>query len=91
MKLHKRKQRVLHPETTFERIILQCLERGTLQNQLFDNPSSLTAAFARACLGGFLRLTPVKRALMSDALRSRFLGALKHAAVSRGKGRFAEM
>jgi formate hydrogenlyase subunit 6/NADH:ubiquinone oxidoreductase subunit I len=91
MKLHKRKQRVLHPETTFERIILQCLERGTLQNQLFDNPASLTAAFARACLGGFLRLTPVKRALMSDALRSRFLGALKHAAVSRGKGRFAEM
>jgi len=48
--------------TTFERIILQCLERGTLQNQLFDNPASLTHAFARACLGGFLRLTPVKRA-----------------------------
>jgi hypothetical protein len=91
MKLHKRKQRVLHPETTFERIILQCLERGTLQNQLFDNPASLTDAFARACLGGFLRLTPVKRALMSDALRSRFLGALKHAAASRGKGSFAEM
>jgi formate hydrogenlyase subunit 6/NADH:ubiquinone oxidoreductase subunit I len=91
MKLHKRKQRVLHPETTFERIILQCLERGTLQNQLFDNPASLTDAFARACLGGFLRLTPVKRALMSDALRSRFLGALKHAAAGRGKGHFAEM
>jgi len=28
---------------------------------------------------------------MSDTLRSRFLGALKHAAVSQGKGRFAEM
>jgi len=28
---------------------------------------------------------------MSDALRSRFLGALKHAAASRGKGSFAEM
>jgi formate hydrogenlyase subunit 6/NADH:ubiquinone oxidoreductase subunit I len=91
MRLHKRKQRVLHPETTFERIILQCLERGTLQNQLFDNPASLTHAFARACLGGFLRLTPVKRALMSDALRSRFLGALKHAASSQGRGRFAEL
>jgi ferredoxin len=91
MKLHKRTQRVLHPETTFERIILQCLERGTLQNQLFDNPASLTHAFARACLGGFLRLTPVKRALMSDVLRSRFLGALKQAAASQGKGRFAEI
>ncbi len=85
MRLHKRAQRVLHPETTFERIILQCLERGTLQNQLFDNPASLTHAFARACVGGFLRLPPVKRALMSDVLRSRFLGALKNAASSRGQ------
>ena len=91
MKLHRRKQRVLHPETTFERIILACLERGTLQNQLFDDPSRLTHAFARACLGAFLRLPPVKRALMSDVLRSRFLAALKHAAVRQGKGAFAEL
>ena len=91
MKLHHRKQRVLHPETTFERIILGCLERGTLQNQLFDEPSRLTHAFARACLGGFLRLPPVKRALMSDALRSRFLGALRNAAVRQGKGAFVNM
>jgi formate hydrogenlyase subunit 6/NADH:ubiquinone oxidoreductase subunit I len=90
MKLHKRPQRVLHPETTFERIILQCLERGTLQNQLFDNPASLTHAFARACLGGFLRLTPVKRALMSETLRSRFLGTLKNAASNRGMSRLVD-
>lgn len=88
MRLHRRTRRVLHPETTFERIILQCLERGTLQNQLFDDPSSLTQAFARALLGGFLRLPPVKRALFSDALRSRFLGALRDAAVRQGKGSF---
>ena len=36
--LVKREQRVIHPETTFERVILACLERGTLQNQLFDDP-----------------------------------------------------
>jgi ferredoxin len=90
MRLHRRAQRVLHPETTFERILLQCLERGTLQNQLFDNPASLTHAFARACLGGFLRLPPVKRALMSDALRSRFLGAMKHAATRGGAGSLVE-
>lgn len=86
MRLHRREQRVLHPETTFERIILQCLERGTLQNQLFDDPGSWTQAFARAVVGGFLRLTPVKRALMSDALRSRFLAGLRDAAVRQGKG-----
>lgn len=83
MKLHARPQRVLHPDTAFERVILQCLERGTLQNQLFDDPGSKTQAFLRALVGGFLRLAPVKQALMSDTLRSRFLSALK-GSVARG-------
>jgi ferredoxin len=80
MRLHPRAQRVLHPEDTFERVLLQCLERGTLQNQLLDDPSSKTQAFLRPVVGAFLRLPPVKQALMSDALRSRFLGALRRAA-----------
>lgn len=77
VKLVRRKQRVICPETTFERVILACLERGTLQNQLFDDPQSITQQFLRGLIGGFLRLPPVKRALMSDQLRSRFLAALK--------------
>ena len=86
MRLHGRAQRVLHPETTFERVILQCLERGTLQNQLFDDPASKRQEFLRGVVGGFLRLPPVKQALMSDALRSRFLAAMK-GAVGRGRRR----
>ena len=74
--LAKREKRVLHPETTFERVILQCLERGTLQNQIFDNPQSITQKFMRGFIGGFLRLPPVKAALMSDMLRSSFLSAM---------------
>ena len=84
MKLRKRAQRVIHPESSFERVILQCLENGTLQNQLFDDPSSKTQAFMRGLVGGFLRLQPVKRALMSDVLRSRFLSALKRGARAGG-------
>jgi Pyruvate/2-oxoacid:ferredoxin oxidoreductase delta subunit len=79
MRLHKREQRVLHPEDTFGRIILQCLERGTLQNLLFSNPENLTHKFMRGFVGGFLKLPPVKRSLMSDTLRSRFLSALRKA------------
>ncbi len=86
MKLHRREQRVLHPVDTFERHVLACLERGTLQNALFDDPSSTTQAVARVALGAFLRLTPVKRALMSDALRSRFLDAMRAGAGRQGKG-----
>ena len=76
IKMVKRKQRVIHPATIYEQIILQCLERGTLQYQLFDNPESITQKAMRALVGGFLRLPPVKKALMSDMLRSSFLRSL---------------
>jgi Fe-S-cluster-containing hydrogenase component 2 len=91
MRLHKREQRVLHPETTFERVILQCLERGTLQNQIFDDPTRLTHAVMRAILGAFLRLSPAKKALMSEALRSRFLGAMKAGVRLQGKAETLEL
>ncbi|MGB7061908.1 MAG: 4Fe-4S binding protein [Candidatus Zixiibacteriota bacterium] len=80
LKLVKRKQRVFHPKDTFERVILQCLERGTLQNLMFDNPQSITHSFMRGFIGGFLRLAPVKKALMSDVLRSSFLGMMNKGA-----------
>ena len=79
LKLEKSTKRVIHPEDTFERVILQSLERDTLQNLLFDNPNSKAENFMRAVLGGFLKLPPVKKSLMSDKLRSRFLHALRAA------------
>jgi ferredoxin len=83
--LVKRKQRVIHPETTYERVILSCLERGTLQNQLFIDPQSVTQKAMRALVGGFLRLPPVKKALMSDTLRSTFLASMKAGTKMIGK------
>ena len=80
LKLHPRPQRVFHPEDSFERVMLQALERDTFQTFLFDNPASRTHAFMRGLVGGFLRLPPVKRALLSEKLRSRFLSALRKVA-----------
>jgi ferredoxin len=91
LSLVRRKKRVITPETTFERVMLQCLEKGTLQNQLFDNPESKSQQFMKGFVGGFLRLSPVKRALMSDALRSTFLAAMKKGAASQGKGRMTKV
>jgi len=85
------KKRVITPESTFERILLQCLERGTLQNQLFDNPRGITQRFMRGFIGGFLRLNPVKKALMSDQLRSRFLSLMKKGIARQGKGWMAQL
>ncbi len=81
----KRPQRVLHPETTFEKAIIKCLEKGTLQEQLFPNPKSITQKVLRGLVGGFLRLSPVKQTLMSDTLRSSFLSMLKIGARLQGK------
>lgn len=91
MSLAKRKKRVIHPETTFERVILQSLERGNLQYQIFDNPQSISQKFMRGFVGGFLKLSPVKAALMSDTLRSSFLNAMSNGIRKQKKGWLADM
>lgn len=91
LSLVRQKKRIITPETTFERIMLQCVERGTIQNQLFDNPKSATHKFMRGFVGGFLRLSPVKRAVMSDALRSTFLAAMKKGASAQGRSWMTEI
>ena len=84
--LVRKGKRIITPETTFERVVLQSLERGTLQNLFFDNPQRVSHAFMRGVVGGFLRLPPVKQALMSDALRSAFLSAMKKGSALQGRG-----
>ncbi len=81
--LGERERRVFHPANTFERVILQALQAGTLQNFIFDNPNSQTEGFLRGILGGFLRLDVVQRALVSDRLRSTFLRQMTAAATRR--------
>ncbi len=86
MRLKKREQRVFHPENIFEKIMLTALERGTLQNQLFPNPNLFTHKFMRGLVGGFCRLPAVKKALMSNQLRSRFLKSIETGARIQGRG-----
>ena len=89
--LVKRKQRVIHPETSFDRIILQSLERGTLPYQIFDNPESKTQEFMRFFLKAFFNLAPVKKALLSDLLRSTFLQVMRWGAKLQGKGELTKL
>ena len=91
LSLIKNGQRQITPQSTFERIILQSLERGNLPNQLFDDPQSLTHKTLRYILGGFLKLPPVKKSLMSDLLRSTFLSSIKAGARLQGRGWMMEI
>ena len=91
IRLTKRQKRVIYPETTFERVILQSLDRGTLQNQLFDNPGAISHKVMRGIIGGFTRLSPVKRAMMSNQLRSVFLASMRTGARLQGRGILTKM
>jgi len=91
IEMETRQKHIIHPENTFERVILQCLERGTLQNQLFDDPGRLSHKAMRGIVGGFLRLSPVKKALMTDTMRSRFLAAMAAGAAKSGGVDVAEL
>jgi hypothetical protein len=91
MKLVARQQRVIHPEDTFSKVLLLALDRGTLEHQIFPDPEKLSHRFMRGLVGGFCRLPSVKRALMSDQLRSRFLASMKLGAKLQGKGWVTEL
>lgn len=80
LRLYPRPQRVYHPEDSFERVLMQSLERGTLQHLFFDNPTSRSHQFMRGLVGGFLKLPLVKQGLMSEMVRSRFLAGLRRVA-----------
>jgi Pyruvate/2-oxoacid:ferredoxin oxidoreductase delta subunit len=77
LRLERRTRRVIPPESLFEKVILQGLEKGSLGATLFDDPDKVSHKLLRAFVGGFLRLDPVRRALACDALRSGFLKTLK--------------
>ncbi|HQG32357.1 MAG TPA: 4Fe-4S binding protein [Deltaproteobacteria bacterium] len=91
VRMVRREKRTIPPETLFEATLLAALERGNLQNQLFDNPQSVTQEFMRTFVGAFLRLEPVKKALLSDMLRSSFLSFMKKGAALQGKGWITEL
>lgn len=76
MRLVPREQRVLLPENTIERVVLQSLERGTLQNFLFNNPNLASHRFLRGVVGAFLALPSVKRVMMGNTFRSKFLARI---------------
>jgi NAD-dependent dihydropyrimidine dehydrogenase PreA subunit len=78
--MQKRAQRVLPPETTFERVVTMAVERGKLGDLLFDNMEGLGGhALARAVQ--VVEKLPPTQALMAIApLRSVFLAGIVNAA-----------
>jgi ferredoxin len=74
--LEARPQRVITPLNGTHRAVLMAIERGTLQHLIFDNRVLLSHRALAAVLGVILRLPPLKQALASKQVKSRYLEAL---------------
>jgi ferredoxin len=73
LKLKAREQRVITPVTTAHRAVLMAIERGLLQNLIFDNQAHWNHRAMAAILGVILKLPPIKQIMASQQMKSRYL------------------
>jgi len=74
--LEARPARVLTPVNTAHRTVLMAIERGKLQNLIFDNQAHWNHRAMAAILGVILKLPPLKQILASRQMKSRYLDRL---------------
>ena len=73
MWLAARPERVMTPVDTLHRTVLMAIERGKLQDCIFDNRALWSHRAMAAVLGVILRLPPTKQVLATEQFRSRYL------------------
>jgi len=74
--LASRPERVITPLDSVHKAVLMAVERGKLQNLIFDDQTLASHRALAAVLGVILRLPPFKQALASKQMKSRYLEAL---------------
>jgi ferredoxin len=76
--LKSRGKHVITPVNGTHRIVLMAIERGKLQNLIFDNHALVSHRAMAAILGVILKLPPIKQAMASEQMRSKYLVNLIH-------------
>lgn len=74
--LVQREKRVVTPVNSVHRIVIMAIERGKLQNLIFDNQAHLSHRAMAAILGVILRLPPIRQIMASEQMKSRYLASL---------------
>ena len=83
LSLRARGKRVLTPVTTAHRTVLMAIERGKLQNLIFDNQAHWNHRAMAAVLGVILKLPLIKQAMASRQIKSIYLDKLLSSSGSR--------
>jgi ferredoxin len=76
LRLETRPKRTLTPLNGAHRAVLMAIERGKLQDLIFDNRLLWSHRALATFFGAVLKLPPAKRLLASEQVRSRYLEAL---------------
>jgi ferredoxin len=76
IELVRRKVQVITPVNSTHRFVMQAIEKGTLQNLIFDNQAFANHRAMAAVFGVILKLPPVKQILASKQFKSIYLDRL---------------
>ena len=71
-----REKRVITPVNSAHRTVVMAIERGKLQNLIFDNQALASHRAMAAILGVILKLPPAKQIMASRQMKSRYLDYL---------------
>jgi len=74
--LRQREKRIIPPYNTVHRTVMMAIERGNLQDLLFDDRTLFSHRAFSSVLKAILKLPPIKQAMASRQVKSRFLEAL---------------
>ncbi len=76
IELVRRDVQVITPVNSTHRFVLQAIEKGTLQNLIFDNQAFANHRAMAAVLGVILKLPPLKQVMASKQFKSIYLDKL---------------
>ena len=76
IELKRRPIQVITPVNSTHRFVLQAIEKGTLQNLIFDNQAFANHRAMAAVFGTILKLPPLKQAMASKQFKSVYLDKL---------------
>lgn len=74
--LERRKEKIITPVNSVHRLVLMAIEKGTLQNLIFDNQAFGSHRAMAAVLSVILKLPPIKQAMASKQMKSVYLEKL---------------
>jgi len=74
--LERRKEQIITPVNSVHRIVLMAIEKGKLQELIFDNQAFGSHRAMAAVLSVILKLPPIKQMMASKQMKSIYLEKL---------------